>query len=86
VARGRRRTDGYRRAYGLNDPGPAKHRLARVDRDGRSAAAATRLAAEAADGPRRPDSQAAASAPIAEATAGSRRLDRTVGRLERDGR
>jgi hypothetical protein len=55
--------DGYRRAYGLDDPEPAKHRFARVDRDGRSAAAATRLAAEAADGPRRPDSQAAASAP-----------------------
>jgi conjugative relaxase-like TrwC/TraI family protein len=45
--------DGYRRAYGLDHPGPAKHRFDRVARDGRPAAAATRLAAEAADGTRR---------------------------------
>jgi conjugative relaxase-like TrwC/TraI family protein len=42
--------DGYRRAYGLDHPGPAKHRLGRVARDGRLAAPATRPAAEAADG------------------------------------
>jgi hypothetical protein len=45
--------DGYRRAYGLDDPGPAKHRWGRVARDGRPAAAATRLAAEVAEGTRR---------------------------------
>ena len=45
--------DGYRRAYGLDDPPPAKHRSGRVTRAGRPAAAATRLAAEAADGTRR---------------------------------
>ena len=28
--------DGYRRAYGLDDPGPAKHRWGRVARDGRA--------------------------------------------------
>jgi conjugative relaxase-like TrwC/TraI family protein len=44
--------DGYRRAYGLDHSGPAKHRWGRVARDGRPAAAATRLAAEAADGTR----------------------------------
>jgi conjugative relaxase-like TrwC/TraI family protein len=44
--------DGYRRAYGLDDPGPAKHRLGKVARDERAAAAATRLAGEAADGSR----------------------------------
>ena len=44
--------DGYRRAYGLVDPGLAKHRWGRVARDGRPAAAATRLAAAAADGTR----------------------------------
>jgi len=44
--------DGYRRAYGLDDPGPAKHRWGRMARDGRAAAAATRLASEAADGTR----------------------------------
>jgi conjugative relaxase-like TrwC/TraI family protein len=44
--------DGYRRAYGLDHPGPAKHRWGRVARDGWPAAAATRLAAEAADGTR----------------------------------
>jgi hypothetical protein len=43
--------DGYRRAYGLDDPGPAKHRWGRVARGGRPAAAAR--AAEAADGTRR---------------------------------
>jgi conjugative relaxase-like TrwC/TraI family protein len=41
--------DGYRRAYGLDYPGPAKHRWSRTARDGRAAAPATRLA-EAADG------------------------------------
>jgi hypothetical protein len=46
--------DGYRRAYGLDDSGPAKHRWGRVARDGRPAAAATRFAAEAADGTHRP--------------------------------
>jgi hypothetical protein len=44
--------DGYRRAYGLDHPGPAKHRWGRGARDGRPAAAATRLAAVAADGTR----------------------------------
>jgi hypothetical protein len=39
--------DGYRRTYGLDHPGPAKHARSRVARDGRSAAAAR--AAEAAD-------------------------------------
>jgi hypothetical protein len=42
--------DGYRRAYGLDDPGPAKHRWGRVAWDGRAAAPATRLTSEAADG------------------------------------
>jgi AAA domain/TrwC relaxase len=46
--------DGYRRAYGLDHPPPAKHRFGRVTWDGRTAAAATRLAAEAADGTHRP--------------------------------
>ena len=49
--------DGYRRAYGLDDPGPAKHRWGRVARDGRPAAAATPLAAEAVDGTRRQPGQ-----------------------------
>jgi hypothetical protein len=49
--------DGYRRAYGLDHPGPAKHRFGRVARDGRPAAAAIRLAAEAADGARRQPGQ-----------------------------
>ena len=35
-------------------PGPAKHRFGRVARDGRPAAAATRLANQTADGTRRP--------------------------------
>jgi conjugative relaxase-like TrwC/TraI family protein len=42
--------DGYRRAYGLDDPGPAKHRWGRMARDGRAAAPAIRLAGEAAEG------------------------------------
>jgi hypothetical protein len=45
--------DGYRRAYGLDHPGPAKHRWGMATRDGQPATAATRLAAEAADGTRR---------------------------------
>ena len=44
--------DGYRRAYGLDHPGPAKHRWGRVARDGRAAAPPTPLAGEAADGTR----------------------------------
>jgi AAA domain len=38
--------DGYRRAYGLDDPGPAKHVGGRMARDGRSGVAATPLAGE----------------------------------------
>jgi hypothetical protein len=45
--------DGYRRAYGLDDPGPAKHRWGRVTGAGRPTAAATRLADQTADGARR---------------------------------
>jgi len=41
--------DGYRRAYGLEDPGPAKHGGRRVTRDGRAGVAATHLAGEQAD-------------------------------------
>jgi conjugative relaxase-like TrwC/TraI family protein len=41
--------DGYRRAYGLDHPGPAKHAGGRVARAGRAAAPATPLAGEAAD-------------------------------------
>jgi hypothetical protein len=44
--------DGYRRAYGLDHPPPAKHRGGRVARDGRAAAPPTPLAGEAADGTR----------------------------------
>jgi hypothetical protein len=44
--------DGYRRAYGLDHPPPAKHRFGRVTRAGRPAAAATRLTAASADGTR----------------------------------
>jgi conjugative relaxase-like TrwC/TraI family protein len=44
--------DGYRRAYGLDQAGPAKHRFGRVTRAGRPAAAASRLAGETADGTR----------------------------------
>jgi hypothetical protein len=40
--------DGYRRAYGLDQPGPAKHRLGRASRDGRAAAPATRATVEQA--------------------------------------
>jgi len=43
--------DGYRRAYGLDYPPPAKHRWGRMAREGRPAAAAARVA-EAADGTR----------------------------------
>ena len=46
--------DGYRRAYGLDDPPPAKHRFGRVTWDGRPAATATRLANQTADGTHRP--------------------------------
>jgi hypothetical protein len=42
--------DGYRRAYGLDHPGPAKHRWGKVAGDGRPATAASRLATGAADG------------------------------------
>jgi hypothetical protein len=44
--------DGYRRAYGLDHPPPAKHRWGREAWDGRPAAGTTRLAAEAANGTR----------------------------------
>ena len=67
--------DGYRRAYGLDHPAPAKHGGGRVARDGRAAAPATRLAGEQAGG-----TAPAAGAPpprrahrIAAATAGSGR-------------
>jgi conjugative relaxase-like TrwC/TraI family protein len=46
--------DGYRRAYGLDDPGPAKHLGGRVARDGRAAVLAGPLDAEQAGGARRP--------------------------------
>jgi hypothetical protein len=46
--------DGYRRAYGLDHPPPAKHRFGRVTWDGRPAAAATRLANQTADRTHRP--------------------------------
>jgi hypothetical protein len=61
VARAAGELDGYRRAYGLDHLPPAKHGGARVARDGRTGAPATRLAGEAADrartrpGHRRPD-------------------------------
>jgi conjugative relaxase-like TrwC/TraI family protein len=42
--------DGYRRAYGLDHPGPAKHVGGRLARDGRAAVAATPLVGERADG------------------------------------
>jgi conjugative relaxase-like TrwC/TraI family protein len=45
--------DGYRRAYGLDHPGPAKHRWGRASRDGRAAAPATRATVEQAGGSRR---------------------------------
>jgi hypothetical protein len=40
--------DGYRRAYGLDHPRPAKHRWGRESRDGRAAAPATRATVEQA--------------------------------------
>jgi conjugative relaxase-like TrwC/TraI family protein len=46
--------DGYRRAYGLDPPGPAKHRWARMARDGRDAAPASRPTVEQPDAPRLP--------------------------------
>jgi conjugative relaxase-like TrwC/TraI family protein len=49
--------DGYRRAYGLDHAGPAKHRWGRMAPEGRPAPAATRLAAEAADRTRRQPGQ-----------------------------
>jgi hypothetical protein len=45
--------EGYRRAYGLDDPGPAKHRWGRMARDGRAAAPATRQPVEHPDATRR---------------------------------
>jgi hypothetical protein len=45
--------DGYRRAYGLDHPGPAKHRLGRMARDERAAAPATRQPVEHPDAIRR---------------------------------
>jgi hypothetical protein len=44
--------DGYRRAYGLDHPGPAKQRWGRESRDGRAAAPATRATVEQAGGSR----------------------------------
>jgi hypothetical protein len=44
--------DGYRRAYGLDHPGPAKHRWGRASRDGRAGASATRATVEQAGGSR----------------------------------
>jgi conjugative relaxase-like TrwC/TraI family protein len=44
--------DGYRRAYGLDHPPPAKHVRERVARDGRTTAPATTPAAEWANGTR----------------------------------
>jgi hypothetical protein len=43
--------DGFRRAYGLDHPGPAKHRGSRLARDGWAAAPATPLAGQQADRP-----------------------------------
>jgi conjugative relaxase-like TrwC/TraI family protein len=45
--------DGYRRAYGLDDPGPAKHRWGRMARDGGATAPATRQTVEQPDVTRR---------------------------------
>jgi conjugative relaxase-like TrwC/TraI family protein len=45
--------DGYRRAYGLNHPGPAKHRWGSIARDRRAAAPATRQTVEQPDVTRR---------------------------------
>jgi hypothetical protein len=44
--------DGYRRAYGLDHPGPAKHRWGRASRDGWAAAPATGTSVEQAGGSR----------------------------------
>jgi conjugative relaxase-like TrwC/TraI family protein len=44
--------DGYRRTYGLDHPGPAKHRWGRASRDGRAAAPATQATVEQAGGNR----------------------------------
>jgi conjugative relaxase-like TrwC/TraI family protein len=44
--------DGYRRAYGLDDSGPAKHRWAREPREGRAAAPATLATVEQGNGSR----------------------------------
>jgi conjugative relaxase-like TrwC/TraI family protein len=44
--------DGYRRAYGLDHPGPAKHRFGREARDGRAAPPGTPATAEQAGGSR----------------------------------
>jgi hypothetical protein len=44
--------DGYRRTYGLDQPGPAKHGWGRASRDGRAAAAATGVTVEQAGGSR----------------------------------
>jgi hypothetical protein len=44
--------DGYRRAYGLDHPGPAKHRWGRASRDGWAAAPATGASVEQAGGSR----------------------------------
>jgi hypothetical protein len=45
--------DGYRRAYGLDGPGPAKHRWAREPRDGRVGAPVTPAAMEQTGGSHR---------------------------------
>jgi conjugative relaxase-like TrwC/TraI family protein len=45
--------DGYRRAYGLDGPGPAKHRWAREPRDGRAGAPVTPAAMEQTGGSHR---------------------------------
>jgi conjugative relaxase-like TrwC/TraI family protein len=44
--------DGYRRAYGLDDPGPAKHRWGRASRDRRAAAPTTPATVQRAGGSR----------------------------------
>jgi hypothetical protein len=44
--------DGYRRAYGLDHPGPAKHRWGRASWGGWAAAPATRVTVEQAGGSR----------------------------------
>ena len=52
MARGRAELDGYRRVYGLDHAGPAKHRWGSEARDGRAAAPATWATAGQADGSR----------------------------------